>query len=319
MNGSRSGIETTMLRRALNSGPSTTTDVAGGTLRAWWLAARPKTLSIAVIPVLVGSSIAWAETGRMVWGAFWGALIAAVLIQIGTNLHNDAADFERGADGTDRLGPPRATAQGWLTPRQVHRGAYLSFAAAFLLGIYLVSLGGWPIVILGLSSLAAGYAYTGGPRPIAYTALGELFAFIFFGLAAVGGSYYLQTLTLGANALVAGAALGMFAAAVLVVNNYRDMDTDQRAAKLTLPVFIGRPATRLLYAALVTVPFIAPAAFHGIRPSAIWLPWLAFPLSLYLLRRFQRERPGPAFNRILAQTAQLQLVFGSLLVLGIVV
>ncbi len=280
---------------------------------AWWLAIRPKTLSLAATPVWLGLCMAWADTGVLRWDAAAATLLAALGIQIGTNLYNDAADHERGADGADRLGPLRATAQGWLSATQVKQGAALAFGLSFALGIYLASVGGWPILTLGLASIAAGYAYTGGPRPIAYSGSGEVFVFLFFGLFAVGGSYYLQTGHWSLVALAGGAALGCLAAAVLLVNNYRDLDSDRRAGKLTLCHHIGRAAARRLYAALLLGPFLLPVAGIG----DFWPGLLALPAALLLIRRFWQEAPGPGLNLLLARTAQLQLFFGLLLGIGL--
>ena len=209
------------------------------TSTAWFLACRPKTLSVSLSPVLVGSAIAWHDSGALLWLPLLAAALGAAFIQIGTNLFNDVGDFLRGTDTPDRLGPKRATAEGWLTPGKVKASAWLSFALAFLCGIYLVWHGGWAIVAIGLASLAAGWAYTGGPKPIAYGPLGEVFVFIFFGLVAVGGSYYLQTFSLTATALAAAALVGIHAAAVITVNNYRDLDGDARSGKNTLAVRLG--------------------------------------------------------------------------------
>lgn len=285
-------------------------------LTTWLLAIRPKTLSLAVVPILAGTALAWSEQQYFSAGPFTAALLAALLIQVGTNLHNDAADFERGTDTPDRLGPKRATAEGWMTAKQVHSGALASFTGALLLGVYLVWVGGWPIMLLGLLSLAAGYAYTGGPRPIAYTPLGELFVLLFFGLAAVGGSYYLQTLGLSISALVAGCAIGLPAAAVLLVNNYRDMETDRRAGKLTLTTHIGRSASRLLYALLLLLPLLLSISLlsGGIHR---WLPWLALPMALILIRQLWTMPIGPELNRLLARTARYQVLFGVLLALAL--
>ena len=197
-----------------------------GRLQAWFLACRPKTLSVSLSPVLVGTAVAWHDTHRILWLPLLAAALGAAFIQIGTNLFNDVGDYLRGTDTPERLGPKRATAEGWLGAGAVRLGAWLAFALAFLCGIYLVGHGGWPIVAIGLASLAAGWAYTGGPKPIAYGPLGEIFVFVFFGLVAVGGSYYLQTLTLTAVALIAAALVGIHAAAVITVNNYRDLDGD---------------------------------------------------------------------------------------------
>jgi len=281
----------------------------------WLLAIRPKTLSISVVPVMVGTALAWAEHQLFAWTTLLATLGGALLIQIGTNLHNDAADFERGADTPQRLGPRRVSAEGWLKPGQVHRAADLSFAGAFLLGIYLVWLGGWPILVLGLLSLAAAYAYTGGPHPIAYTPLGELFAFLFFGLAAVTGSFYLQTHHWSWNALLLGTAVGLPAAAVLLINNYRELDTDRRVGKHTLAVVLGRPASRYLYAALLLLTLFTtlPLLNQGLGGLMLALPWLSLVPAVFLIRRLWHTRIDKSLNRLLAQTAQWQLLFGTLL------
>jgi 1,4-dihydroxy-2-naphthoate octaprenyltransferase len=289
-------------------------------LKYWLLAIRPKTLSVAVVPVLVGSTLAWIQSGTLDWSVMGMALLAAVLIQAGTNLHNDAADFERGADhSATRLGPARVTAQGWLTTAQVKRGVALSFGLAILCGCYLVWVGGWPILLVGLVSIAAGLAYTGGPRPVAYSSLGELFVWLFFGLVAVTGSYYLQTGRLNGGALLAGALVGMPAAAVLVVNNYRDLDNDRQVGKNTLAVHLGRRATQWEYALLMLVPFLLLPLLQSLGVSGPgWVPpWLMFPWALKLVGRFHEETPGPVFNQLLVATAQFQLGFGLLLCLGL--
>ncbi|MBL8421693.1 MAG: 1,4-dihydroxy-2-naphthoate polyprenyltransferase [Dechloromonas sp.] len=285
-------------------------------LQAWFLACRPKTLSVSLSPVLVGTAIAWHDSGRVLWLPLLAAALGAALIQIGTNLFNDVGDFRRGTDTPDRLGPKRATAEGWLGAGMVEGAAWLAFALAFLCGIYLVAHGGWPIVIIGLASLAAGWAYTGGPAPIAYRPLGEVFVFIFFGLVAVGGSYYLQMLTLAPVAVVAATLVGLHAAAVITVNNYRDRDGDTRNGKNTLAVLLGRPATRRLYSAEMLVPYaLLPllAASLGWRAT---LPLLSLPLALRLIQRFNSEVPGPVFNGILAATAGLQMTYALLLSLS---
>jgi 1,4-dihydroxy-2-naphthoate octaprenyltransferase len=288
-------------------------------LHAWWLAIRPKTLSVSLTPVMVGSSVAYAETGAIAWLPLLVALLAAMLIQVGTNLHNDVSDFERGADGVGRIGPARAAASGWLAPVAVRRAAYTCFGLAVLLGIYLVWHGGWPIFLLGLGSVAAGWAYTGGPRPIAYSALGELFVWLFFGLGAVMGSYYLQTLSLGWSVFVAASMVGLLAAAVIAVNNYRDLDGDRKIGKNTLAVRIGRGACQAEYALLLFTPYLLLPLSAYLSHSG-WgggLPLLSLPLALSLWRRFRGEPPGLVFNLILAQTAQLQLGFGVLLCIGL--
>jgi len=290
--------------------------VKPGRLHAWFLACRPKTLPVSLSPVLLGTAIAWHDSGHLLWLPLLAAACGAGLIQIGTNLFNDVGDFLRGTDTPGRLGPPRATAEGWLTPGQVKTGAWLSFALAFLCGIYLVWHGGWPIVAIGLASLAAGWAYTGGPKPIAYGPLGEAFVLLFFGLVAVGGSYYLQTLYLTPEVLLAGALVGLQAAAVISVNNYRDRDSDAASGKNTLAVRLGRPAMRQVYAGEVLAPYCLLPLLVGSLGDAVFLPLLSLPLALRLIRRFRQSEPGPLFNNILAATAGLQLFFAILLSLS---
>ena len=292
--------------------------MSNSALHIWWLAIRPKTLTVSLTPVMVGSSMAYAETGAIAWLPLLVALFAAMLIQIGTNLHNDVSDFERGADGTERIGPPRVTASGWLAPAVVRSAALTCFGLAVLLGIYLVWHGGWPIFLLGLCSVAAGWAYTGGPRPIAYSALGELFVWLFFGLGAVMGSYYLQTLGLDWSVFVAASMVGLLAAAVIAVNNYRDFDSDRKIGKNTLAVRIGRGGSQVEYALLLFTPYWLLPLLANLSHSGwgVGLPLLSLPLALSLWQRFRREQPGPVFNLILAQTVQLQLGFGMLLSIG---
>lgn len=287
-------------------------------LRLWWLAIRPKTLTISVVPVLVATSLAWVEAGRVDPLAALVAALAAMLIQAGTNLHNDAGDFLRGGDAPGRLGPRRAAAQGWASPRRVLRASQSCFGLAALCGVYLIWLGGWPMLVLGLLSILAGWSYTGGPRPIAYTPLGEVFVVAFFGLAAVGGTYWLHVGALSPAALVAGLAVGLLAAAVLVVNNYRDLEGDAAVGRRTLPVIIGRPATKALYAALLTGPFLLIAPLSAVLATADgWTAFLAAPVAGWLVRSFITTPVGPAFNRILAHTAMLQVLFGGLLAAGL--
>lgn len=286
---------------------------------AWWLALRPKTLSVSFAPVLVGTAVAYAETGDLFVGPALLALLSAVLIQIGTNLHNDVSDFERGADTPERLGPPRATAMGWLPAAAVRRAAWLAFALAFVFGILLVVRGGWPIVFIGLASLTAGWAYTGGPRPIAYTPLGELFVMVFFGLAAVGGSYYLQTLALSLPALLAALMLGAFAAAVISVNNTRDVETDGRVGKCTLAVVLGRRGMNRVYVAELLLPFVLLPVLAATLGRGWWLalPCVLVGVALQLARRFLAMPVGTGFNALLGETARLQAAFSLLLSLAL--
>ena len=293
--------------------------VSPGRLHAWFLACRPKTLSVSLSPVLVGTAAAWHDSGTLLWLPLLAAALGAAFIQIGTNLFNDVGDFMRGTDTPERLGPKRATAEGWLSVERVKTGAWLAFALAFLCGIYLVWHGGWPIVIIGLASLAAGWAYTGGPAPIAYRPLGELFVWIFFGLVAVGGSYYLQTLNLSSLALIAASLVGLHAAAVITVNNYRDLDGDAKNGKNTLAVKFGRPLTQRIYRAEMLAPYLLLALLSTKLGWLAALPLLSLPLALRLIQRFQHETPGPVFNNILAATAGLQLFYALLLTLSLII
>lgn len=276
---------------------------------AIWLAAiRPKTLGLSVSPVLVGTCLAWAEKGELQIAPALAALLAAMCIQIGTNLHNDVADALKGIDTADRLGPSRVTAQGWLLPASVQRGAFIAFACAFVLGIYLVMVGGWPILLLGLISLAAGAAYSGGPWPISASPLGELFVFLFFGLGATAGSYYLQTGHPSTSALVSGSMLGLIAAAVLVVNNYRDRQTDAKAGRKTLAVLLSPRASQIEYALLLLLPFLL-LSYLWLVGKASWLPLLLVAFAIYLIMQIFTLPLGKVLNQLLARTARFQLAF----------
>lgn len=284
--------------------------------RAWWLAARPRTLPLAAAPVLVGSAVAHAE-GGLRGGPALAALVGALALQVAANFANDVFDAERGADTPDRVGPARAVASGWLAAAAVRRATAGAFAAASAVGLYLVWIGGWPILALGLASIAAGLAYTGGPYPLGYHGWGEAMVFLFFGVGAVCGSAWVQTLAPSGAALLASLPVGALAAAVLVVNNVRDAETDRAAGKRTLAVRAGEPAARRLYRALVWGSLALPAlwALAAARP-ALALPLLCAPLAWRLDRALARER-GPALNESLAGTAKLALVFSALLALGI--
>ena len=278
---------------------------------------RPWSFTISLAPVLAGSSLAALDgyaPNLVIAGV---ALLACFLIHAGTNLQNDVGDFRRGADLVGRVGPPRVTTQGWLPASQVQAAASLSFVLAFVPGGFLVAYGGWPIVAIGVASIAAGAVYTAGPRPIAYSGWGEAFVIVFFGLVAVGGMYYLHTGTLSASALVAGAALGLLAAAVLVVNNLRDIDSDRRIGKNTLAVRLGRRASAWEYAALIHLPFALAIGVFLMRGEA----WLLAPLALLpwattLALRVARQPAGAWLNAALGATAKLGLAFALLLSVG---
>jgi 1,4-dihydroxy-2-naphthoate polyprenyltransferase len=315
MPSSKSGRRTSAVSRAA---PEPVTAASAPTAPNPWLTAiRPRTLPVAVVPVLVGSVLAWHDAGALSAAILVATMVAALLIQIATNLHNDVSDFERGADdpGT-RLGPRRATAEGWLSPAEVRRGAIWSFAGAGLTGLWLVWQGGWPILAIGIASIACAWAYSGGAKPIAYSSLGELFVWLFFGVAAVTGSYYLQTGRFDAMALAAGVLLGMPAAAVLVVNNHRDRENDRRAGRRTFAVVFGAAASRYEYGLLMLLPFLLLLPLAAAGGSGWLAPLLAAPWAVVLVRRFQVAPAGPAFNELLAHTARLQFMFGALLCAG---
>lgn len=284
---------------------------------AWWLALRPWSFSISLAPVLAGTSLAALDGYPAQIGLAATALIACTLIHAGTNLQNDVGDFRRGADGRGRLGPPRATTEGWLPASQVQAAAALCFALAFVPGAYLAARGGWPIVAIGLASVAAGAAYTAGPRPIAYSGWGEAFVIVFFGLVAVGGMYYLHAGALGPTALLGGAALGMLAAAVLVVNNLRDIDSDRRIGKNTLAVRRGSRFTVIELAVLLHSPFaLALLLALNERRAGLLAPLVLLPWAVRLWLRVRRAPAGAGLNAALASTAGLGLVFALLLSLG---
>jgi 1,4-dihydroxy-2-naphthoate octaprenyltransferase len=292
---------------------------AESALRAWTIASRPHTLTIAVNPVLVGCAMAWAETRAVEVGWMLLSLLGALLLQIGTNLDNDVSDFERGTDRAGRLGLPRATALGLLTPHAVRNASRACFALAACAGLALAWRGGWPILVAGLLAAAAAMTYSGGPRPISYTPFGDVVVWLFFGLVAVSGTYYLQTLTLSPAVVLAAAIVGMPASAVLVVNNYRDLEPDARVGKRTLAVCLGRTFSRWEYALLILAPFalLALLAQWTRTGIALLLPLLALPMAIGLVRRFWREAPGPAFNALLARTARFQVAFAMLLAVGV--
>lgn len=285
-------------------------------LSRWIAAGRPRTLPLTVTPVLAGLALAVASLGEWHLATAIGTLLAAVAIQVGTNFYNDAKDFERGNDAADRLGPPRAAAQGWFTPTQVKRAAHLAFLLAFLIGALLCLRGGWPILLLGLASLAAGYAYTGGPKPIAYGPFGEIYVLLFFGVAAVAGTHYLQTLTFSPTAIALGAILGLPAAAVLLINNYRDLDTDRQGGRRTLCHYLGRERARALYALLMLAP--PPLLILLPLPGSPWSPLVALPLALWLIVRLYRGALGIALNPLLGATALYQTALTVLLMIGLI-
>mgnify|MGYP001568276423 FL=1 len=276
------------------------------------LAARPATLSAAAVPVLVGTGAA-IHAGDFNPFVLLAALVAALLIQIGTNFANDVFDFERGADTDERLGPPRVTQSGLLSPRDVRLGMVATFAAAALLGLYLAWVGGWPIIAIGTASIIAGVAYTGGPWPFGYHGLGDVFVFCFFGLAAVCGTYYLHTGEVSGLSVAAASAVGFLITAILVVNNLRDRATDARTGKRTLAVRLGDRATRWQFAALLGAAYAVAVAMAFASSLWLLLPLVSLPLAVRVAAPVMRGSEGRALNLTLKGTARLTLVYGLLL------
>jgi 1,4-dihydroxy-2-naphthoate polyprenyltransferase len=284
----------------------------------WWIASRPRTLAMAITPFVAGACLAWSDGAPVHAFVFALTLACAVLIQAGTNLLNDVADHEKGNDRADRVGPLRITAAGWATPSQVRRAAWVTFVAALALGLPLVWSGGLPILMLGLGSIAAGWAYSGGGRPISYHASGELFVLIFFGVIAVTGTYFLQAHAWSVASFAAGAAVGAIAAAVLLVNNYRDLAPDAAAGRRTLASVLGPARARTLYAVLMLAPLTLPPALALVSPGrpGAWLACLAAPLLVQSVTAMRRLY-GADLNAVLGRTALAQLLYGTLLSIGV--
>ena len=296
---------------------------SGGRLRAWILAARPKTLAAAVVPVVVGSAVAL-DLGAFSPVPALAALGVALWVQIGTNFANDYFDFVHGADSADRVGPTRAVASGLLTPSAMRAGTAVAFGLATLCGLYLVVHSGWPVVAIGVAAVAAGVGYTAGGRwSIGYLGLGDVFVFVFFGPVAVTGTAYVQALRWPAEALWASVPVGCLAVAILVVNNYRDAPTDRESGKRTLAVRFGRGFARGEYVALLAAAYAVPllqwslpAPGGGAAPW-ILLPWLSLPLAAPPVRKLYGAVEGAALNLALAETARLLVAFGGLYAVGI--
>jgi 1,4-dihydroxy-2-naphthoate octaprenyltransferase len=287
-------------------------------LHIWVMAARVRTLPAAVAPVLVGTSLALGADHFHPL-AFVAALLGAVFIQVGTNLSNDYSDARRGADAEDRLGPVRVTAGGLVPPSRVLLATYVTFGLACACGAYLVAVAGPELLAVGAASILAGVLYTGGPRPYGYEGLGEVFVFLFFGVVAVAGSYFVQVQRLPWQPFVCAVPVGLLASAILVVNNVRDLDTDRRAGKRTLAVRLGRAHTRTLYSAMLVVAFATAPLPWALGSMSAWLllPWASIPLAVRVASVVRTRTDGPALNGTLARTGALQLVFCLLFAAGI--
>ncbi len=283
----------------------------------WIMAVRPKTLFAAIAPVLIGTSMAIGDNAFHVQSASV-ALISALLIQIGTNFANDYFDFKSGADEGERLGPMRVTQAGLISPETMKRATYTVFLLAILAGIYLVMRGGWPILVIGLSSVLFGILYTGGPYPLGYNGLGDIFVLIFFGPVAVGGTYYLQALTFSYESTLIGFAPGLFSVAILAVNNLRDVDGDKRAGKKTLAVRFGRRFAKFEYTVCITIGSVLPAVLVFLK-NGHYLSLATTVVPLFAIRSIRRvlfSQGGTILNDVLADTGKLLLLFSLIFSIG---
>jgi 1,4-dihydroxy-2-naphthoate octaprenyltransferase len=292
--------------------------VRPGSARAWLLACRPATLTAALAPVLVGTAVAFASGARRVGPAI-AALVGAMLIQIATNLANDVYDHEKGADTAERKGPVRAAQSGLLTPRALRVGLALTVALAVVPGLYLASVAGYPIVVVGVVSILAGVAYTAGPYPLGYHGLGDVFVFVFFGLVAVTGTAFVELGAIPRLAWPGAVSVGALATAVLVVNNVRDRETDVGAGKRTLAVRFGRAAGVAEYVGLLVLAHLSSfAAIAWLRSPWAVLPLATVPIAARLARTVARATDGPTMNQALARTARLVLVHAALFSIAVV-
>ena len=285
--------------------------------QAWWLAARPRTLPVAVGPVLVGTAVAAGQGEARLLPAL-AALAVALGLQVASNLANDLFDFEKGADADDRIGPARATQSGWLSPGQMRGGIAAALAFAALAGLGLAWWAGWVLLAVGAVCMLAALAYTGGPWPFGYKGWGDAAVFLFFGVVAVMGTYFVQALRLSSDAALAAVPVGCLATAILVVNNVRDIESDRRAGKLTLVVRLGRRGGVREYALLLAVAYVSLPVMGVIAERSAWvlLPLLTLPRALSLYRTVRDEVAGPPLNAALAATAQLGFFFCLLLAAG---
>ena len=285
----------------------------------WMMAARPKTLPAAASPVIVGAAIAWHNGAFQLMPAL-AALLAALLLQIGANLANDVFDFFRGVDTAQRLGPQRVTQSGLLRPAQVMAGMGVVFGLAALLGIYLIWKAGWAVLGIGLASILAALAYSGGPLPFGYFGLGDLAVFLFFGPVAVCGTYFIQAGTVSREAAAASIPMGLLTTAILVVNNLRDIATDRATGKRTLAVRLGEAGSRWEYAVCLVLAYLAPLAMAAVKIGPWWglLAWVSIPAGLRVWRMVSTTT-GRGLNQALAGTGQLELLYGLMFGLGWVI
>ncbi len=286
-------------------------------IRHWIKATRPKTLPASVIPVAIGSAAAL-SFGNFKWHLSLIALVCAVLIQIITNYLNEVYDYYRGADTKERKGPQRVVASGVISPKKMLTVSLILIAITFLLGLILVDRAGVPILIIGILSLIFAYAYTGGPYPLAYKGLGDIFVMIFFGIVAVCGTFYVQTLTLTPEVFIASLGPGLLSMNLLGVNNIRDIETDKKAGKNTLAVKLGRKNALIMYYVVNFFAFLVPVCLAIMMNStAMLLPLAAFPYSIVISKKLSVSN-GAELNKLLAATGKLLLFHGTLTVVGFV-
>jgi 1,4-dihydroxy-2-naphthoate octaprenyltransferase len=286
-------------------------------IKIWITASRPKTLWAAFSPVIIGTAMAYGE-GKVHWLSAVLAAVGAILIQIGTNFSNDYYDYFRGADKKERLGPLRVTQAGLVKPETMKRATILVFSLAFASGIYLIYRGGWPVLIIGLLSILFGILYTAGPYPLGYNGLGDIFVLIFFGLVAVGGTYYVQALEINSLVLLAGLSPGLFSTAILTVNNLRDIASDKQAGKKTLAVRFGEDFARLEYLFSVLIACLIPIILFFITDSHLYAlaASLVFLAAIPPIRIIYEQKPGKIFNQVLATTGRLLLLYSLLFSIG---
>lgn len=290
---------------------------AQSSIKVWIKAARPKTLGAAIAPILIGTAMAW-EAGAFHAPSALLALIGGVLIQVGVNYHNDYVDYLKERDTEERVGPTRVTQAGFVKPETMRRATIAVFGLAVLAGVYLIVRGGWPILAIGVASIGAAIWYTAGPYPLSDTGLADLAVLIFFGPVAVGGTYYVQALTIEPVVLVAGLAPGLLSVAILLVNNIRDLENDRAAGKKTLPVRFGRGVGVGLYATCIIGSLAVPPALYvwtGARPWAL-AALVVLPMAMPIIRRLSTERDPERLNPLLGATGRVLVVYSVLFAIG---
>ncbi len=295
-----------------------TENISKNKTTVWLLASRPKTLPAAIAPIFVGTAVAIRGDKLNILAAFV-ALVCSILIQIGTNFVNDLYDFLKGTDDENRVGPKRALAEGWITPQQMKQAIYFTFGTTFILGLYLVYHAGWMILLVGIFSIISGYSYTAGPYPLAYNGLGDIFVFLFFGIVATVGTYYVQALEFSTITLIASIPVGLLITNILVVNNYRDVDEDRKKNKNTLAVKFGKSFARSQYLLSLLISYLIPVFLYLFFNFSIYvfIPLVTLPFGIKLIKEMQNLN-GESLNETLALTAKLSFIFSFLFSIGII-